>query len=355
MSYQLTQKLRDLVPYEPVSGHYPIRLDANESFISLPSDLRDKAAAAAARVDFNRYPDPCAREVCRAFGEYYGVDPRYITAGNGSDELLSILANSFFSKGDTVAVLSPDFSMYGFYLEQAELNVAVFRKGEDFSVDVEKLSAFLRDTGAKGILFSNPGNPTGRGLSREDIRERVRNFDGLVALDEAYMDFWDSSLLREVNEFDNLLILRTCSKAIGLAGIRLGFAVAGDLITRAFRAAKSPYNVNAMTQAFAAVVLRERDYLDDCVRRLVRSRRELYEALVRLQGRTEGIVAVYPPVTNFVFLKACGSRGLFEGLLAKGIAVRHMGEHLRISAGSPVENKAVLEALEELLCERKGA
>ncbi len=347
---ELTQKIRELTPYAPIQGEYAVRLDANESFIPLEGPVRKKALAAVAAVDFNRYPDPCCTALCRAFGDYYGIPSRLVTAGNGSDELISILMNCFFQKGDIVLTLAPDFSMYDFYGQLAELRVESLPKGEG-PLDAGAVAAAVREKGAAGLIFSNPCNPTSLGAGRETIREVLKALpDTLVILDEAYMDFWDRSMLKEAEEYDNLVILRTCSKAMGLAGIRLGFAVAGEKLTGAFQAAKSPYNVNAMTQAVGEAVLRDREYLQSCVRRLKAAREELYRGLLALGERKPGaILALEEPVTNFVWVATRDDGMVFEGLKARSIVIRRMKDRLRITAGSPAENRALLEALEELL------
>ena len=112
--FELNEKIRDLIPYEPIRGHFDVRLDANESFLSLPEDVRQQLAEIARTLPYNRYPDPLAEAVCQAFGEYYGVDPACVVGGDGSDELINILMNAFLEKGDTLVTVLPDFSMYGF-------------------------------------------------------------------------------------------------------------------------------------------------------------------------------------------------------------------------------------------------
>ena len=131
MPYTLNDKLKDLKPYDPISGDYSIRLDANESFLELPIELLEKAQYAMADIAFNRYPDPNATELCESFGAYYGIDPALVTAGNGSDEWLFIIASSFLMRGDKILTVEPDFSMYRFYGFLAEAESVVYQKKED--------------------------------------------------------------------------------------------------------------------------------------------------------------------------------------------------------------------------------
>ena len=257
MSYTLSEKAAGLVPYEPIAGNYRVRLDANESFLPLSHEAQKAVQKALGEAAFNRYPDPAAAGVCGRFAGYYGLDPAMVTAGNGSDELISVIVNTFLQKGERATVLSPDFSMYSFYLALAEVECVTLQKGENFEIDVASCLSSLRSSDSRMLLFSNPCNPTGRGLSREQVLELVRGTDALIVLDEAYMDFWDDaqSLVRETEIYDNLIVLRTCSKMMGLAALRLGFAVANPSLTRVLRAAKSPYNVNALTQLAGEAVL----------------------------------------------------------------------------------------------------
>ena len=347
MGYELNKKIRDLKPYDPISGEYKIRLDANESYLSLPDELREKLAAKIHDTAFNRYPDPLAADPCRAFADYYGVPENLVTAGNGSDELISVILTAFLEKGDEIITLDPEFSMYRFYASLTEAKSTVIKKREDLTIDVDEL--IERAQTARMILFSNPCNPTSLGLRREEVRRLVRSVPALVVLDEAYMDFWDQSLLSEVAEYDNLMILRTCSKAIGMAAVRLGFAVANETLTNALKAVKSPYNINTLTQGIGAAVLEQKELLSECREKLVKSRQELLEALKLIEAENPGVMKVYESCTNFVFIRMESARKVFDGLLAAGIAVRFMGDYLRITAGSQEENAELLRELRKLL------
>lgn len=171
----------------------------------------------------------------------------------------------------------------------------------------------------------------------------------LVIIDEAYMDFGDMSVMDAVNEFDNLIVLRTCSKAVGIAAVRLGFAVSNRRIAKALTAAKSPYNVNSITQQIGATVLQNKQYLKDCIAQIIESRNELYKEICAIAENSSKIIKVYKPETNFVFVKLDGAEQVHKALLEKGIAVRCFKDYLRISAGSKSENSALIKALKEIL------
>lgn len=349
MSYTLNDKIKNMTPYDPVSGEFDIRLDANESFITPPQEIIDEIKESVLKTNFNRYPDPMASKLCKLFGNYYGVDSELVTAGNGSDELISIIANSFLQKGDKAMVLAPDFSMYKFYLKLAECECVTYEKKEDFRVDFDNLIYAIQSREIKLIIFSNPCNPTSVGFEAKQMRKLIRSVDALVVLDEAYMDFYDQSLINEAADYDNLIILRTCSKAFGMAAIRLGFAVANKTLTNALRSTKSPYNVNSVTQAVGCVIFSHPDYLRDCVDKIKKSRDELYNKLTTLQRLNPGRIRVVEPVTNFVYVWQDNAGGLYNILKSHGIVVRNIGEYLRITAGTPDENNAVLKVIERCL------
>lgn len=349
--YELNKKLRDLVPYDPIQGEYKIRADANESCFDLDEEMRKKVCGAVEKIAFNRYPDPMAKGAVKAFADFYGINPDFVTAGNGSDELISIISSTFLETGDKVVTLSNDFSMYAFYGSIYETEPLVFQKNEDLTIDVDKLIRFCNDNDAAMLIFSNPCNPTSLGLDREQIRKLLSCVKSscLVVLDEAYMDFWSESMLDEIENYNNVIILKTCSKAVGLAGIRLGFAVAGRKITTALRAVKSPYNTDSFSQAIGEAVLSEKSLLNERISELIESRNQLYRAVKVLCETSDKLEKVYETVTNFVFIKTDFAEEIYNAMLEKSIAIRKFKGFLRISAGTSEENAEVIKALKESL------
>jgi len=340
MPFELNEKLKKLVPYDPIVGQYPIRLDANESFLPIGDEEREAIVRAARETDLRRYPDHEAAKLCQAAGAWYWVKPGLLTAWNGTDEALMLLCSAFLGKGETLLSFALDFSMYHFYAYVSGAQCVKLPKRDDFTIDVELVAAALQEHKPAMLLFSNPCNPTSLLLAREEtlrIVEAARETGTLAVVDEAYMDFSDQSLLDDIENYDNLVILRTCSKAQGLAGLRLGFSAANETINRALRAVKSPYNVGALTQAVGMALLCQPLRLQEGIQDIRRRKDELSAALKDLGLPVMGDAANFISVAN--------AAGAFEYLKERGIIVRKFGEHLRVTAGSEEENGALVEAL----------
>ncbi|MDE7295347.1 MAG: aminotransferase class I/II-fold pyridoxal phosphate-dependent enzyme, partial [Oscillospiraceae bacterium] len=192
-------------------------------------------------------------------------------------------------------------------------------------------------------------HPSSRAGAKVDIIKLLNNVFCLVIVDEAYMDFWGESVLDRVTEFDNLIVLRTCSKNMGLAALRLGFAVASPSITTALKAVKSPYNTSTLDQAAAYAALKNKPLITEYTAEIVRSRKALQEALAELSGDFRQIERVYDSVTNFVFFKSSKSAEICRELEKNSIAVRKVGGYIRVTAGTEEENEIFLSALKEIL------
>ena len=354
MTYQLPEKLRTLEPYQPITGQFNVRLDANESFISIPEDIRKEIGEKVSQIAFNRYPDPYAVELCSKFADYFHVPSDLVVATNGSDELLFLLTSCFANAGDKLMMVKPDFSMYGIYAELAELQVEAFEKNDALQIGVDDLIAAAKEKQVKILMFSNPCNPSSLIESREDVLKIVGALeDTLVIVDEAYMEFTDgASVLDEVQHYPNLMVLKTMSKAFGLAGVRLGFAVSNATLLNGLQAAKSPYNVNTMSQVVGSIIFDHPEYINDCIEKIRASRDSLYAGLVALQGHQPKIKSLQNTKSNFVYMEVDGAAEVFQALREQGIAIRLMKNYLRICAGSEAENAALLQALESTL---KGA
>lgn len=352
MGYQLNSKIRELVPYDTVKGDFRIRLDANESFIDIPSETRDEIIKSISENHFNRYPDPRAEAPCRAFAQYFGLELKNVSAFNGSDELLFLINSCFLMKGEKAVFLSPEFSMYRFYNELSEGQQITVKKAPDGSINADDIINAVNENGARLVAFSNPCNPTGVGLERGEVLRIIESCpDCLVCVDEAYMEFWNQSVIDKVNDYDNLMVLKTCSKAFRMAGIRCGFCAANEKLTNALLAVKSPYNVNSMTQAAAAAVLSRPKELDAAIAHVKDAMQALYVELSEMAEQFPDKMKVRKTCTNFAYVEMPdgGARRMYEALKKEGILVRCFGEFLRITTGSDEENAELIRAFENHL------
>lgn len=348
--YGLNDKIKDLKPYEPISGNYKIRLDANESYLGMPEYISAEIAAKLLRKQLNRYPDPVALDLCGAFAKHYGLRPEHVVAGNGSDELISLLLSGFLMKGECFATLQHDFSMYRFYGDLSECRNVTIPKNADYTVDCQRVIDVCTKEHAKLLIFSNPCNPTSLGITADEVRSIISALpDTLVVVDEAYMDFWNQPLLQEAADYPNLLVLKTCSKAFGLAALRVGFAVGNLTLVNAIKAIKSPYNVNTVSQVMAETVLQHRGELGAAIGQLMTAKEEFYTMLKSLEGR--GDIQVPESCTNFIVVRTERAGEIYEYLLSIGIAVRCFDGFLRITAGCHNENVQTVKFITKYLDE----
>jgi histidinol-phosphate aminotransferase len=348
MSNLICDKLKQLKPYDPGIDDCSIHLDANESCMELSDAMKKKIGEKILGIHYNRYPDPLAAEICDLFGKRYNIPPRFITAGNGSDELITLMLGAFVQSGEKVLITEPDFSMYRIYCSTAECEPVILGKNGELTFDPDEMIEKANAEKVRLIIFSNPCNPTGQGICREDALKIVEKSNCLVVVDEAYMDFWNQSVLEAAPAAENLIVLKTCSK-IGFAAGRLGFAVSNSTLTDYLRAAKSPYNLNSLTQAAASVFLGEKDYLTGAIDGIKRSRDRLYKSLKQLEEQYGQKMRVYETHTNFVLVRFTDSKAVCNTLKSFSISVRFISGCLRITAGTEQENKELISALSKIL------
>ncbi len=351
MNKYISPRMAAMKEYVPNTDVYRIRLDANESPFLPDAETRQKIAEAVAGVSFNRYPDPLATEAVKKYGEYIGVPSDLITPGNGSDELINVIIQGFFSHGDKLYITPPDFSMYEFYAQLKELDIVTFDRPDSmYKIPCDELIKDINDKKPRAVMFSNPCNPLGQAYSREEILRLAGSVDALCIIDEAYMDFYGDSAAADVSDFDNLIVLRTASKAAGFAAARLGFAVTNSELTAVIRKVKSPFNVNSLTQAAACVVLSDPEKLKSVTETIVNERKYLEAKLAAVCK--DGGFELIPTVSNFALLRGKNAVKVFEALKKEGIAIRCLkGEYLRITAGTRAENDDFLASFKKVLKE----
>lgn len=347
--YQLKPRLKKFKAYQPIIGNFNIRLDANESYFQLPTEAIQEIIENSGAL--NRYPDPYAIELTKSFSQFYNIPSELVTVGNGSDELIALILSTFFDKNEKLLLMEQDFSMYQIYSKLYQVSQIIIKKNNDLTINVQDVIDQANQQQVSALLFSNPCNPTSLVLNRQSVIKIVESVNALVIVDEAYMDFSTESVLDLCDKYPNLIVLKTCSKAIGLAGIRIGFAISNVEITAVLKAIKSPYNVNILSQNIAFNLLKDVNYIKRCTDELLKNTQYLYQSITHLAKNHASLEEVYPTSTNFIYIKSRNSQFIFEQLLNQSVVIRHMNEYLRISTGTKEENNQVVVALANILAD----
>jgi len=333
--------IRTLKPYssarDEFKGEASIFLDANEN--SLGSPLVKW---------YNRYPDPLQLKVKEKIAFIKKIPVDQIFLGNGSDEAIDLLFRCFCEPGiDEVVIFPPT---YGMYEVSANINNVKLNRvplTEQFQLDLEALEQAIKPS-TKIIWICSPNNPTGNSIDREAIEMILNNFDGLVVIDEAYINFSrQKSWLSDLQDYPNLVVLQTLSKAWGLAGIRLGMAFASPEIIGYLNKVKPPYNISEPVQELAVKALEEIGQVNDMIVTLVNERQNMITSLLQ----NEEVLTIYPSDANFLLVKFKDASRLYKYFIDQGIVVRDRSNVvlcegcLRITVGTPLENTKLLESL----------
>ncbi len=341
---RLRDELQRLKPYEPETAPAGILLDANENPYGPPAGFRERASELMGRLDFNRYPDPRALALREEAARAYGADPEEIVFGNGSDELIQLLMIAFGGVNRSCLIPSPSFSMYRICALANGLVPLEEPLDGDFQLSPNFLDRAV--AGAPSLVFlASPNNPTGNGFDRARVLELLNQRQAVVVVDEAYAEFSGASFLPDLKDHPNLVVLRTFSKAYGLAGLRVGILFTNRELASELEKARLPYNLDQVSQALAVLALKMRPAFQEGLARLVKARKFLEESLGRHRQ-----VKVYPSEANFLLLKLDQAAALHRHLLEQGIRVRSFAGHprlsdcLRVSAGTDGECRAFAAA-----------
>lgn len=345
MNFDLSKLVRENIkkvrPYssarDEFSGEAKVFLDANEN--SLGSPLTKW---------YNRYPDPHQQKLKASISRIKNVDPKNIFLGNGSDECIDLLYRCFCEPGKDNVIICPP--TYGMYEVSAAINDVELKRAEllpSFQLNLELIESLIDDN-TKIIWICSPNNPTGNSINYPDIEMLLNNFNGLVVVDEAYINFSrQHSLLKELNEYPNLVVMQTFSKAWGLAALRLGMAFASREIIELLDRIKPPYNINQATQDLALEALEEVGQVNDMIKEIVAMREELIKVFQRMPL----VEKVYPSDANFLLVKVREAVDVYDYLLTEGIVVRDRSkvqlcdDCLRITIGTENENALLVDAL----------
>ncbi len=328
----------NLIPYASARGEFKgqasVFLDANENSLGSPTELK-----------YNRYPDPLQLKLKTELAKTLNVSTDQLFLGNGSDEAIDILFRVFCEPGkDSVVICPPTYGMYEVSANINDVRITKVSLTEKFQID----QSVLRIPDSKLLFLCSPNNPTGNDMDREEMIRISKEFKGIVVIDEAYIHFSDQeSMLSELSRLPNLVILRTFSKAIGMAGIRLGIAIASPVIIGFMNKVKPPYNVSDLTQEMGLKALSEGEWTEAAVKDILSGRKWLENELIKIPG----VQKVYPSAANFLLVKFKDAKRVYQDLIKKGIVVRDRSkvqlceDCLRITVGSREESAQLIENL----------
>ncbi|MFT4736011.1 MAG: histidinol-phosphate aminotransferase [Cyclobacteriaceae bacterium] len=337
--------LRTLSPYTSARDEYTgsdgIFLDANEN-----------PYGSAAGNGWNRYPDPYQQQLKNRISEIKDVDPSLLFLGNGSDEPIDLLIRAFCEPGiDKIGIFLPTYGMYKVSADIQNVGISVHHLTDTFQLDIPSFEREVQSN-EKIIFVCSPNNPTGNHLLPEDIEQILSTAPGLVVIDEAYIDFSpDSTFVKELSKYENLVVLQTFSKAWGMAALRLGMAYASKEIIQILNNIKSPYNINGLVQQEALKALSQHEKVKAWVVSIEKEKTWLEESL---NGLTN-VVKIYPSDANFLLVKFAKSSELFNNLIAKKVIVRDRSNNygcensLRLTIGTRPENEMLVKSIKDFL------
>jgi histidinol-phosphate aminotransferase len=353
MSKYWNNKVRELEPYVP--GEQPkdkkyIKLNTNENPYP-PSKRVMEAMKNAVNGDLKLYPDPTCSELIDELAEYYSIDKDQIFIGNGSDEVLAFSFMAFFSKDRKILFPDISYSFYPVYAQLLDLDYELVKLDEDFNVPLEELK---KENG--GVIIPNPNAPTSKYIHIEELKKLVEaNKGSVVIIDEAYIDFGGESMIKFINDYDNLLVIQTLSKSRALAGLRVGFAFGNkDLIEGLNRIKNSinSYTIDRIAILGATEAIRDEEYFQEITKKIISTREKTVKDLESLGFK------VLESKANFVFAshKEVQGKVLYEKLKDNGILVRYFNKEridnfLRISIGTDDEMTVLVEKLKIILGE----
>ena len=337
----LRKNIQNLKPYssarDEYSGDAMVFLDANENPFNEP---------------YNRYPDPLQKKLKQKISALKNIPANQIFLGNGSDEPIDLLIRAFCEPGtDNIVTINPTYGMYQVAADTNNIEVIKVSLTSDFELEPKQILQAVNEK-TKLIFLCSPNNPSGNSLDKDAMLGIIQNFNGLVIVDEAYIDFAPGkSFLPELDKYPNLVILQTFSKAWGMAGIRLGMAFAASEIIQVLNKIKYPYNLNILTQKKALELLDNKEQVDTWIKMLIDEREKMRKYLTKFHF----VIKIFPSDANFLLVEMTNARGIYNYLVENGIIVRDRSKihlcnnSLRITIGTMEEDNILLQALKEYI------
>lgn len=326
----IRKSIENLRPYQVVQIENAVKLDANENANNLNLTIDCSTV--------NRYPDNDALKLKKAIGHYLSVDEKDIIVGNGSSEMIDLLMRTYIDPGDKILGFDVSFSMYKIFA-QIYGGEYVSVNNDNYVMDMDRLIETAKTEQAKIIMICNPNNPTGYLIHKIDIERLCKSTKSIVVVDEAYIEFCEGSMINRLGGYDNLVVLRTFSKAWGLAGARVGYMISSPQIIRDVSRVKAPYNLNCLSQEAALNVLKHSEQIFKNIDEIIAQRDCVYKQMLTLGYK------VYKSAANFLYFE--GPKSLYDTLVSKGIVIRAFNNNkYRVTIGSQSENALFLNSLE---------
>lgn len=337
------QSVKNLQPYVVSPIVCSVKLDANEGNKDLFKGLLKELGE-----DFylNVYPDDSYTDLKKAISNYIGCKTSNICVGNGSSELLDLCVKTFIDTNELILSLDPTFSMYSIYAQIANSRYIGAGEENNFTINIEDVIKAIKSNNPKLTIICNPNNPTGTVTKREDVIRIIESTENIVIVDEAYMEFCDESVVDEIENYKNLIVVKTLSKAFSMAGIRTGYLIANEELVKTVEKVRPPYNLNSISAFLATKALEQKEKMFAYAEELKKEREKVYKSLLDMG------VKAFPSGANFVFFQ-CDIENLEEKLIKEDVLIRKFGgkldNHYRATIGTENENDLFIKAMKKLV------
>ncbi len=345
----VTSKLRNFTAYKASSQDYEIILNANEHYTDILNEkLKDSLIKAVEDSVINRYPDPESNHLCEVYGNYLNISPECVVATVGSDEGIRIISDTFLDSEEYAISAVPTFSMYSEIARLAKGNfIGVESDREDLAPDIDKIIKVANEYNGKIIYVCSPNNPTGYIYSKEDIKKIIDNTKGVVAIDEAYVDFSMEDNLDLINYSNRVVILRTLSKAFCGAAIRVGFLIGSKEVIDCLKIARLPYNLSTTSAKIGEVLIKNHEIIESYVKDITEEREKILKVLKSYKE-----IFIFPINANFILIRSDKSQKLYDECEKKSISIRNFHKEIkncvRISIGAKEENEKLIKVIKEV-------
>ncbi len=344
MKQWIRSDLKDHKPYNASEIEYKVKLNANESPFNLPKVVRKNIIKwFEDEENLNLYPDTDCIELKKELSKWYNVNVENIICSVGSDQLIEYICKIFLEPSDVVVVPSPSFSMYSITAKLNKAKIVEVKFNDDLSYNADRIIEACEENDAKILFLCTPNNPTGVTISCSDIEKILDNVDCPVIIDEAYAEFTNETMLPYINKYNNIIVLRTFSKAYGLAGLRIGYGIADKEFIQALEIVKVPYNLGTLSQKIAIEVLRNSEVYKERIEFIKQEREWLFEQLKSIKG-----LKVYKSEANFIYVESIVN--ISEYLSSKKILIRELKSSnglyfSRITVGERKQNEKLIKKL----------